>query len=183
MKKQAIQGILTVAPYQFKNSLFAFTLLELVIVIIIIGVLASLALPRLFSMVKYSKSAEAIAMFGTMRRGFEKCLLMNNNEFFYCSGAWGTPTSFGYAGFMDTWTRQLGIENPNQGSSNFIYEHGSIAGGRGIEVVARLKNEDGTADNDNNVRAWFCGNGEFTIRGSGVFSPLGEYIPPQEACN
>ena len=36
------------------------TLLEIIIVVIIIGVLASLALPRLFSTVEFSRSAEAI---------------------------------------------------------------------------------------------------------------------------
>ena len=38
-----------------------FTLLEIIIVIIIVGVLASLALPRFFSTVEYSRSTEALA--------------------------------------------------------------------------------------------------------------------------
>lgn len=67
----------------------AFTLLEIVIVIIIIGVLASLALPKLFGMVESSRSAEALASFATLRREIERCYLM------YGPGGSGLP-AYGY---------------------------------------------------------------------------------------
>ena len=53
-----------------------FTLLEMVIVIIIIGVLASLALPQLFSMVEGAKAAEAITAIATIRMAMERKYLM-----------------------------------------------------------------------------------------------------------
>ena len=52
-----------------------FTLLEIIIVIIIIGVLASLALPRLFSTIEYSRGTEALASIGSIRRSLESYYL------------------------------------------------------------------------------------------------------------
>lgn len=60
------------------------TLLELVIVIIVIGVLASLALPRLFSVIEGSRAAEAIANIASIRSAFERCYLINNGSYEYC---------------------------------------------------------------------------------------------------
>ena len=51
-----------------------FTLLEIIIVVIIVGVLASLALPRLFSTVEFSRSTEALAAIGTVRAAMERCM-------------------------------------------------------------------------------------------------------------
>ena len=63
----------------------AFTLLEIIIVIIIIGVLASLALPRLFSVVEYSRSSEAMVAFTSIRASMERCYLMNNGSYSSCN--------------------------------------------------------------------------------------------------
>ena len=62
-----------------------FTLLEIIIVIIIIGVLASLALPRLFSTVEFSRSTEALASFATIRGSLERCYLINNANYSTCN--------------------------------------------------------------------------------------------------
>ena len=61
----------------------AFTLLELIIVIIIIGVLTSLALPRLFSMVESSRKAEALTTIASIRSSMERYYLMNNGTYYY----------------------------------------------------------------------------------------------------
>ena len=50
-----------------------FTLLEIIIVIIIIGILASLALPKFFKTVEFSRSAEALTSLGTIRRAMDIC--------------------------------------------------------------------------------------------------------------
>ena len=55
-----------------------FTLLEVIIVIIIIGVLASLALPRFFSTVEYSRGTEAMQAITTIRQSMERCYLMRS---------------------------------------------------------------------------------------------------------
>ncbi len=63
-----------------KNNKSGFTLLEIIIVIIIVGVLASLALPRFFETVEFSRSTEAMAYIGAIKRGLETCALMSGSE-------------------------------------------------------------------------------------------------------
>jgi prepilin-type N-terminal cleavage/methylation domain-containing protein len=64
---------------KLKNKKSGFTLLEIIIVIIIVGVLASLALPRLFATVEYSRSTEATNSFTAVRGSMERCYLKNGN--------------------------------------------------------------------------------------------------------
>lgn len=80
-----------------------FTLLEIIIVIIIIGVLASLALPRLFRTIEYSRSAEALAAMATIRNAVERCYLMNNGSLSGCIASSSLPQTF---------IERLGIEDP-----------------------------------------------------------------------
>lgn len=61
---------------KLKNNKSGFTLLEIIIVIIIVGVLASLALPRLFSQVEFSRSAEALNAAGHLKRAVDRCVMM-----------------------------------------------------------------------------------------------------------
>ena len=65
--------------YITKNKKFhsAFTLLELVIVITIIGVLMSLALPRVFKMIEFSYSTEAFSNIASIRTSVERCYLVH----------------------------------------------------------------------------------------------------------
>jgi len=55
------------------NSKRGFTLLELMIVLIIIGVLAALALPRMFGMVEKSRGNEAMTFIREIRNSLERC--------------------------------------------------------------------------------------------------------------
>jgi prepilin-type N-terminal cleavage/methylation domain-containing protein len=52
-----------------------FTLLELIVVIVIVGVLAALALPRLFLLVERSRAIEAVQALSVARHGMEECYL------------------------------------------------------------------------------------------------------------
>ncbi len=76
-----------------------FTLLEIIIVIIIIGVLTSLALPRLSQMVKAANAPEAIQFFNTIHSSIQRCILM--------SGQGKFPDSNDCMSFAN-----LDIENP-----------------------------------------------------------------------
>ena len=58
-----------------------FTLLEIIIVIIIVGVLASLALPRFFSTVEFAKSTEALASLGAVRQSLERFYLAHGSTY------------------------------------------------------------------------------------------------------
>ncbi|MBI5415361.1 MAG: prepilin-type N-terminal cleavage/methylation domain-containing protein [Candidatus Omnitrophica bacterium] len=62
-----------------------FTLLEIIIVIIIIGVLASLALPRFFTTVEFSKSMEALMSMGTLRGSMERCYMASSGSYTTCT--------------------------------------------------------------------------------------------------
>lgn len=67
------------------NKKEGFTLLEIIIVIIIVGVLASLALPRLFKTVEFSRSGEALAAFSSIRSAMERCYLQNGANYTVCN--------------------------------------------------------------------------------------------------
>lgn len=55
-----------------------FTLLEIIIVIIIIGVLAGLALPRFFKTVETTRATEALRILGNTRQAIERCFLISS---------------------------------------------------------------------------------------------------------
>ncbi len=52
-----------------------FTLLEIVVVMIIVGVLAAIALPNLFANVERQRAQEAITTIGVIRNAVETCLV------------------------------------------------------------------------------------------------------------
>lgn len=55
------------------SNVSGFTLLELIVVIIIVGVLAALALPRFFATIEYSRSTEAMNALGVIRKSVIRC--------------------------------------------------------------------------------------------------------------
>ena len=61
-----------------------FTLLELMIVLIIIGVLASLALPRMFGMVEKSRGNEAMNFIREIRNSLERCYTEKSGTYVDC---------------------------------------------------------------------------------------------------
>jgi len=67
------------------NQKSGFTLLEIIIVIIIVGVLASLALPRFFSTVEFSRSTEALASMSSIRGSVERCYLAQGGTYAGCT--------------------------------------------------------------------------------------------------
>ena len=88
-----------------------FTLLEVIIVIIIVGVLASLALPRFFSTIEYSRGSEAMQSIATVRQSMERCYLMRVSYTGPC------------ASFAN-----LDVENPNTApNAHFTYAITSAA--------------------------------------------------------
>ena len=87
-----------------------FTLIEIIVVLIILGILASIALSNLFSWIKKSKAAEAFISLKQVRNELELCLQKENN--------WASGTHPACANF-------LGLSNPPNNyyatSDNFGY--------------------------------------------------------------
>ena len=61
-----------------------FTLLEILVVIIIVGVLASVAMPQLFRNVERSRATEALQSLGATKRSIEGCAMQFNNVYTNC---------------------------------------------------------------------------------------------------
>jgi len=81
------------------NKQSGFTLIEIIVVLIIVGILAAVALPNLFSNITKSQSAEAIAGLGPLKSTIEGCAMGHpGTESTACSGITqaGSP-NFTYA--------------------------------------------------------------------------------------
>ncbi len=64
--------------FQRMDNQDAFSLLELIIVIIIVGVLSALALPRFINLIEFSRSTEAINSIRVVRDSIERCYIASN---------------------------------------------------------------------------------------------------------
>ena len=61
-----------------------FTLLELLVVLIIIGVIVSLAFPNFFALIERSRANEAMNASVSLRAAVERCWLSNNQSYTSC---------------------------------------------------------------------------------------------------
>ena len=86
-----------------------FTLLELIIVIIIVGILASLALPKYFVMIEQARIVEARTNVKMLRDAVERCYIMTGGvDCFKCVG----PPPF----------ENLAVDDPGQSpNAHFTY--------------------------------------------------------------
>ena len=113
------------------NTKSGFTLLEIIIVIIIVGVLASLALPRFFKTIEYSRAQEALNNLSVIRQAMERCALRANT----------------YVG-CDTFTA-LDITDPTTSpGTHFTYSWPVAAGVGTFTVLATRNGVDGGAAAD-----------------------------------
>lgn len=110
---------------KLKQNKSGFTLLEIIIVIIIVGVLASLALPRFFATVEFSKSAEALNSMSVLRQSIERCYLASAGTYVGCA------------------LTNIDIENPgNSPGARFVYAI-SAASATGFTITATRNAVDG----------------------------------------
>lgn len=147
---------------KLKANRSGFTLLEIIIVIIIIGVLASLALPRLFSTVEYSRSTEALSSIATIRSALERCYLMNNGAYTGCN--------------MDSkaGTNSLDIPDPTS-SPNAHFEYSVVADAAGAYTVLATRNDvdNGSDDGTDMVGLRVTAAGVLTKAGKGAYKAIG----------
>ena len=132
------------------NQRSGFTLLEIIIVIIIVGVLASLALPRFFSTVEFSRSTEALQNASVVRQSVERCYLGNAGTYNGCLIA------------------SIDVENPsNSPGAHFTY---AITGQTATSYTIRVRrNNVDTGDTTSEI---FIEQGAagVTRSGTGAFS-------------
>jgi len=114
-----------------------FTLLEVLIVVIIIGILASIALPQYVATLEKSKSAEAASNIGSIRSALDRYWYQNNYDL---TGA--TLPTDGSEGTLD-------IDNPNA-VTNRLYNYSvsglSAAGAERAYTITAVRNKNGTED-------------------------------------
>lgn len=140
----------------------AFTLLELIIVIIIVGVLTSLALPRLFSVVEYAKSAEALTHLSTIRQSFERCYLTTGN-YDHC---WFPNLDVDYE---MNWTKAAA------NGDTFVYGRpAGYSNEKRFALIACLV-RNGSSSCGDSIHL-FCDGEKIVTCGSGVFEPLGSCL-------
>ena len=134
---------------KYKNKQ-GFTLLEVIIVIIIVAVLASLAIPRFQRTTVFARSQEAIRQLSTIRESMERCAMFNNNLYTSCTLA------------------TLDVETPGIGgataSPNFTY--GSVPAPAAYTVTATCV-ATGCAPAD-----WITINEAGILAGNNVFGLL-----------
>ena len=139
----------------------AFTLLELIIVIIIVGVLASLALPRFFRVIEYSRCTEALVNIQVIRQAVERCYMMGGGSNVNCLG-----TNAGGNINFD----QLGVNDPGfSPNAHFDYHGLRTPGSDRFEIWALRNTRDG-GDATNTITCWYnSGNSNFCV-GAGIYT-------------
>jgi prepilin-type N-terminal cleavage/methylation domain-containing protein len=138
-----------------------FTLLELLVVIIIVGVLASVALPSLFRNVKRSEAAEAFNTLGLIKRGMVACAVQY--------GDFPVPCAPSTAAMFDN----IGMTNPSfsAGNASSKFDYNVFCGGLNVnsfncQIQARDKD-----DASNTVSLNWTQNG-VTRLGTGEFAGI-----------
>jgi prepilin-type N-terminal cleavage/methylation domain-containing protein len=134
-----------------------FTLLEILVVVIIVGVLASVAMPLLARNIERSRATEALAAMGIIRRAYLGCRAQEN------PGVGLTA--------CDNWDI-LGMTDPGlSAGSHFTY---SLSNGSGVYFMIATRNlVDGGDGGSDIVFNWqVANNGPVTKTGGGVFAGI-----------
>ncbi len=102
-----------------------FTLLELIVVIIIIGILATLGISQYSSIIEKSRAAEARNILGTIRTNASAIYMNNNNSCLNCTdGNLGITTDFPGPG-------------PGGCNTSHYFYYGVVGGGAASGVTIR----------------------------------------------
>jgi len=139
-----------------------FTLLELIVVIIIVGVLAAIALPRFGKLIETARSAEALKGLGLIRLGVAQCALMSGGSYVSCFNI-----------------SALTIDNPgNVPGSHFTYTP-FLMGNFGFVIYAQRNSYEG-GDNSAANRIYLREHNSANLLyhcGIGIYSGVGELRP------
>jgi len=145
---------------RYKNNKSGFTLLEIIIVIIIVGVLASLALPRFFQTIEFSRSSEALNALGVLKRSADRCAMMAG------AAVGTTPVYTNCETFAE-----IGIEDPTGAAgSSFTYGTGGTYAAGPPETWVTYAERNGTGDRI--TLSVDITNSTVTRGGTGAFSGI-----------
>lgn len=135
-----------------------FTLTELLITIAILGILASLTVPRLFPQTERARAGEAITILSAIRQGEEAFRLEN-----------GVYVALGAADPDIDWN-QIGMENPNNNADFFDYDVTVGAPATTFTATATRNNVNDGGNNQGTVIT-MDDNGDFGAADTHPFSP------------
>lgn len=111
----------------------AFTLLELIVVVIIVAVLASLALPQIRRTIERVYANQAAKQLGTVHRSIQRCLTSRSVDVFnYNIGLGSTCFPQGSSGWG-----ALDIDNPFDASGSRFTFGIPVAGAGGVPLTLR----------------------------------------------
>ena len=111
---------------QLKNE--GFTLIELLLVITILGILAAIAIPRLYPQTEKARVGEALSILGAIRQG-QEAYFLRKGSYANCPAR-----CLSQSGFNDCWENNLGMEHPTCSSTYFNYATFPV--GNGFQAVA-----------------------------------------------
>ena len=173
-----IKGIIAVIDFNYKHGLLAprslikaFTLVELIIVIIVIGILASLGLTQYTAIVEKSRLAEARVRIGVMRSYACQYYMENGTLATLTDADVGVDYTCAAGSYFKYTVRGIAGPSPNKGVSVVCLEAmRCTSGGKtpdaGAEylfyLIARF---DGSSD------VWRCGSGATYSTGCYGFQP------------
>ena len=114
-----------------------FTLIEIIIVIVIIGVLATLAMPKITGQVEGAKAAEAMTMLGAIKRAADQCYdttqdMASCDTFSEIGVTSPTSTLFTYKSATSTTVLNVSASRTIGTTPNYICM--SVTGGSGATV-------------------------------------------------
>lgn len=101
-----------------KYNYRGFTILELIIVVVIVGVLLSLAIPKFVKVVERARGTEGIAMLSMIRGGMDRCYLMTRSYSACIQKVW-TGSDWDFS--------PLGIDDPTKSPNSHFSMMGMAA--------------------------------------------------------
>lgn len=135
-----------------------FTLLEIIIVIIIVGVLAALALPKFFATIENSRVAEAFTNLNSVNQAVQRCAL-STGDYDEC----------------DDLTADVDIADPNAAVGRLFDYNVSVTVGDvqtyDYTIIATRNTADG-GDGTSEVRLINSVTGGITKLGSGLYKNI-----------
>jgi prepilin-type N-terminal cleavage/methylation domain-containing protein len=155
----------------FFSRFSGFTLAEVLVVVVIVGILASLAIPRFFGQAEKAKAAEAINMLSAIRRAQLQYYDAHDKTYASIPAHCGTDGA-DVATSIDAFSNLLGIKIPSCASAHWAYSTDtSMSGSTPANPIAKATRKPlhGEA---------IAANSTITIDDDGTWKGSGDYKNP-----